>query len=340
MVTLRTHWRAIVGVAAIIGGLTLGILAIAGLTRNEPEPPIASQAGIAADAVLSQRVLLFGDPLIARFDVVLDRGQVNPRSVRIQSNFEPFQTVGDLARTRHDRGDLTQLTFTQRLRCIVQQCLPPISEKLEFTFTDPRVVYRGRSDRGTFDQFVDVSVPPVSIASRLNVREVEESRAANPVLTFENVESGLVAEDVIGLWRESSGALPEPSYRISPTMLTALLLLLAALSAAAAAVLVARQLRFAPAAPTVAAAPPPPTSPLEDALGQLDVALSNGHVDEQRKALELLARELGVSGEESLAGEARQLAWSEDEPARSQARALVENVRATVNGRRPDGDHA
>src|SRR5262245_40620259 len=297
MVTLRRHWMAIVGAVAVIGGVTLGVIAIAGLSSNDSEPPIPNQNGIAGEAQLSRRVLLFGDPLFARFNVVLDRRRVIPNTVRVQADFLPFLPAGSLVRTRRDHGDLTELTFTQPLRCNVQACLPPIDEKLEFTFSDPRITYRFRGVTGPFEQtegLIDVSLPPVSIASRLNTREVEERRAANPVLTFENVQSGLVAEDVIGLWRESSSTLPDPSYRISPALLTALLLMLAALSTAAAAVLAARQLRFAPAeAAVVEEAPPPPESPLDDALGQLDLALANGHIDEQRKALELLARELG-----------------------------------------------
>jgi hypothetical protein len=332
MVTLRRHWQAVFGVAAIVVGVALGMVAVAGLTRGESQPAIPTQRGIAATVSVSQPVLLFGDPLIARFVVVVDRARINPRLVRIDSAFEPFEPIEDIARTRRDQGDLTELTFTQTLRCIVPACLPPISEKLEFTFPESRVMYRDQSQRGNFEQFVTLTPTPVSIASRFNVREIEESRAANPVLTFEPVESGLVAEDVVGLWRESAADLPETSYRISPTLLVAILFTLALLSTAAAGGLVIRQLRPEASVPEPVAPVEPPASPLEDALGQLDVALANGHVDEQRKALERLARELGSRGEDALAGEARQLAWSEADPARDEARALARTVRSTVDG--------
>jgi len=83
----------------------------------------------------------------------------------------------------------------------------------------------------------------------------------------------------------------------------------------------------------VKAAPlPPRVSPLEHALGELDFALADGEVDRQRKALELLARELGQSGEPELAREARQLAWGEGSLGRDDARALAQTVRVSLNG--------
>jgi len=125
----------------------------------------------------------------------------------------------------------------------------------------------------------------------------------------------------------------------SSALLIAILLALAGLLALASAILVVRYRRR----PTTAATPGPARAPadapaparrapLKHALGELDHALADGQVDQQRRALELLASELGESGEDGLAGEARELAWSRGSLARDKVLAFARAVRRSVDG--------
>src|SRR5262245_23842054 len=128
----------------------------------------------------------------------------------------------------------------------------------------------------------------------------------------------------------------------SSALLLAILLALAGLLALALAILVVRYRRRPTAAasrgpattPEPARAPAPARArraPLERALGELEDALADGQVDQQRRALELLASELGESGEDGLAGEARELAWSRGSLDRDNVLAFAHAVRRTVD---------
>ncbi len=117
----------------------------------------------------------------------------------------------------------------------------------------------------------------------------------------------------------------------SSTLLVAILVALAALLALAAAILLVRYRRR----PTAAATPDPASpaaSSVEHALGELEQALARGQVDQQRRALELVASELGDSGEDGLAGVARELAWSRGSLPRDDALAFARAVRRSVDG--------
>jgi hypothetical protein len=121
----------------------------------------------------------------------------------------------------------------------------------------------------------------------------------------------------------------------SSALLVAILLAVAGLLALALAIVVVRYRRR----PTAAATPEPTRAPaparrapLEHALGELEHALADGQVDQQRKALELLASELGESGEDGLAGEARELAWSRGSLARDNVLVFARAVRRSVDG--------
>ena len=76
-----------------------------------------------------------------------------------------------------------------------------------------------------------------------------------------------------------------------------------------------------------------PLTPLEQAVALVESSLARGVVPDQRKALELLAQELGRTGEERIAFSARVLAWSAPAPAGDATTALTGEVRQLINGR-------
>src|SRR5207244_4121611 len=114
--------------AALIVGLALALIAVAGFTQTRSEPAPPPPPGIVARGTLSPRVLLFGDPLTARIDILLDHSRIDPDLVRLQSPFPPFVPLSETS-SRRDGGDVTELRYTITLQCLSLECLPPILRK-------------------------------------------------------------------------------------------------------------------------------------------------------------------------------------------------------------------
>jgi hypothetical protein len=127
---------------------------------------------------------------------------------------------------------------------------------------------------------------------------------------------------------------PAVSYRAAPGLVAAVLYGAAALLALLAAVLVAPELRRVLGLAVRRRDPLAGLAPLERAVALLERALASGAASEQRKALDRLARELRLRGDDDLAGAARRLAWSSAAPG-EEARALTGAVaRGRRRGRR------
>ncbi len=320
--------------AALVAGLALALVAVAGFTQKRSEPARPGPPGIVARGTLSPQVLLFGDSLTARVDVLVDRHRIDPGRIRLQTPFPPFVPLS-LTSSRRDRGDVTELRYTVTLQCLTLNCLPPLAGKRYFVFPPTQVVYRVRG--GSFANAILLRFSPVGVASRLSPEAVRAARRrTGPLRVVEGPAAGIGVQEAAQLARDTARTLPRASYSISPTLLVTILLVVAVALAVAAALVVMRYVR--PPPPVTKPKPVlPPVSPLEHALDELDLALADGQVDRQRKALELLARELGQSGEDRLAREARELAWGDGALARDEAQALARTVRSSVDGGK-DGD--
>src|SRR5262245_4220956 len=77
----------------------------------------------AASASISNRAVAFGDPLVARVDVVLDPRAIDPTSVTVQPSFGAYRVVG--RSLRRTNGDGERLTFAYVLQCLDPICVPP-----------------------------------------------------------------------------------------------------------------------------------------------------------------------------------------------------------------------
>ena len=127
------------------------------------------------------------------------------------------------------------------------------------------------------------------------------------------------------VFKTSVTPLPEPDYRVSPTLLGAGLL-------AGAAALLA--LPVALGIGWWRRRRPPPAvveerelTPLERALALVEWARDRENGAERREALEVLAVELEAVESPALAWSARSLAWSPSSPSPEAAAALVETVK-------------
>jgi hypothetical protein len=300
--------RALAAVGAAAAVVTL----VAVATRPGAPTPALPRRGIVASVTVAPRAVLFGDTLRASVHVLLDRRRFDPSSVHVRGGFGPYEADA-AGKTRRDQGHATRLTYVFRLTCLVQSCLPadPVGGgRSEVAFTPAHLVFRDRRGR---EGSALLRPPPVEVTSRLAPEEA--------AIVGTPLPPPLRVDD----------SSPPVTYAIAPSLLSALLLAAAALLLALAVWLVLREL------PRLRAQRVRVPSPLERALAFVQRALDDGAVPEQRKALELLAAELGRTGEERLAGSARVLAWARPSPLSAGADALAADVRRTLaeetNGR-------
>jgi hypothetical protein len=278
---------------------------------------------VAGDVV--PRASLFGDPVDAVLDVVLDRRVVDVASLRLRGDFSPYAEQGEPVVVRRDAGPLTRIRYRLPLQCLELACLPPdtgAGGRRTFTLGPLRVEFarEGGGKGGT-----TVVLPQIEVASRLTPGEAARITPIDQPPFHATV------------------TVPPPAYAVSPTLLLWLLGGGAAVLLAAAGLMLVHVLRRRDDGLAPEPAPPPEPvrvlTPLERALLLLERARERGPIEDRRKALERLAAELRRSGERELAGSATELAWAEQPPQNDATRALEEAVRRRiaegVNGRAP-----
>lgn len=247
---------------------------------------------------ITPRTAAFGDPLTARLRILVDRDRIDPDSIRVLARFAPWRDRTTIERV--DAGNVTALTYTIDLQCLTLFC---VSFEREYapSFRGARIT----SDHGRVYEF---DWPNVSIGTRV------------PTLGFVPDDTGEEAAEWPPKWR-ASVALAEPSYRVSPTLLTWLLTGFGALlvgGSAAAGILLFRRGRLVRGRET---------APLDRALDLLRRARTD---EDRRAALEALALALDTELGPELARPARALAWSQSRPSERAAEELAELARGTA----------
>lgn len=306
----RVPWLA----AAVAVAVTAGAVA-AVLVNGAPNVERLLPKGrvIAARATLSPRDALFGDTVHVRIDVRFDRSRVDARRLRLLTAFDPYAPVEPEITRRRTVGNVTQLIRSADLRCLTSACLEITGGRRRIEFRSADVRYSLRHGGGP--RTLEVRFPGLLLSSRLGAREVQID-TLNPQLPQARAETRV---------------LPAPTYAVSPGAASAALVAVAALllfgAAAFAYPLLPESLR------SFGRERPPALPPLERALALLDHARSDGEEHEERKALDLLARELRRRGAGDLAGTARKLAWSRSAPPAEATGDLAHEVRGLLNGR-------
>ena len=231
----------------------------------------------------------FGDSVTATTEVFAGAG-VDPRTVRIRTNFAPYQVVLTTRRLR-EVGDVSVVSVVTRLRCLEVGCVPKGTLRT-FRFKPLRVSYDDGAATGQW--------PALRVHSRLTKADAER-----PVV------------------RVPPPVAAPVRYRVSPTATGIVLLVLAALLAVGGAFLLLRVglRRIGPTRPSV--------PPLERVLGELAASCSNGSSARRRRALEALACELEPL-DASLSAESRILAWGPREPEAATISDLTSRVRTAV----------
>jgi hypothetical protein len=300
-----------VGAIVLAATVVLVVVLLPGRESATVKPP----GGLGVATALVPRSLVFGQPVHARLDVLLDRRQVSPDSVQIRGAFTPYLVQGDESRIREDVGPLTRLRLDYTLTCLDIQCLPP----------DPT-----QAGQGT------VRLPPLLVAYKLRSGKLETRIVTWPALI---VSSRLALGDIAQLQTvnvppfAASTTLPKSSYAIDPTLLRWLLAAAALVLLGGAAWLVRRALA-PPAEPVavepVAVDPYEGMTQLERALVGVRRTLADADVPQRRRALEQLALALAAYNGGGYAATATALAWSEPPPTAATTRGLVHEVEQIV----------
>jgi hypothetical protein len=299
---------ALAALAALAGGCAGG--------DEAGELPLGRQ--VSAQAELTPTVHLFAESVVARVDLLVDRDHLDPGRLRLQTKFLPYD-VEATATDRTDRGRFTELRYEWQLRCLRVDCIPEI---LPSAANDNET---GRGERRAFN------LPPAQVLYDDPEGETRNlTRALWPELVSVSRIKQSDVPEVGFVFKTSVAPVPEPDYRISPTLLGAGLIGGAlALLTLPAALAVGWWRRRRPEQVVVEE---PELTPLERALRLVEWAGGRENGAERREALEHLAVELQAVESPELARSARWLAWSPASPSTEAATTLVDEVRET-NGR-------
>lgn len=294
-------------------------LLAAGCGGEEASSDLPLGRRVAATATLDPTVHVFAEPVTAAVEVVVDRDQVDPDRVRIETEFLPYDVKAE-RESREDRGRLVVLRREFVLRCLRLDCIPEVlpsaageaetgrGERRAIRLPAARVLYE--DDQGKTRTLQKAAWPEVVSVSRLKQSDVPQ---------FDRF-----------IFKVGVTPLAEPDYRISPTVLGLGLLAAALALLALPAVLLVRWLRARRPAPVVAVEAE--LTPLEQALRLVEWANARADGAERREALEHLAVELEADERTELARSARTLAWSPASPAPEKAERLVADVRSAAGG--------
>lgn len=294
----------------LYAALAAGALLLAGLAGllawrawDSPSGPVLGDEPITGTALLEPEQHLFGDAVRARLELVVDRNRIDPGSVDVGANFQPYRELRPVERTRTDAGPITRLRYDYLLACLTAGCLPSGAGRVEFGGV--AVEYTPRGD--PVPQTASVEWPPLRAVGRIDPDRLEQAAL-----------------------RAELRDLSPPSYRVSPKTVELVALVLAVLFAAAAAILA---LRFLPLDRIVAwlgARRADRRTPLERALAQVRDAMAGGRTAEGRRALERLAHELRATQNPELASDASRLAWSRGAPGDARVTPLSHDIERVI----------
>lgn len=251
---------------------------------------------------------LFGHVLTAHAQLIVDPRRVDPASVQLDVNLNPFHIRSESRKVTNGLGRAAVIDFTYAIQCVTRACVPlgagrgALAEQLK----PATATYRSRNgDAGK----VRVTWPVFGVQSRLTAEEI--------ALSTPHI---------------ANGSTPPPvSWAIAPGLLGGLALGAAALLVLGAGWLVASAVAGNTRLVRTRRVPAHLT-PIERALVLAEHAAAHGEVDESRKALERLAEELRKRQAGGQADDAERLAWSESGPSPETVAELATSVRS--NGAR------
>lgn len=312
--------------AGLLLAAVLGVVLVVTLTSHGQPSTAGSLPGkqaLSASWSMAPSSVLFGDTVHVRVEATIDRRRLDPKRLRLETNFKPYEPVTPRLVTREDVSHYTHLVYRVDLRCVITECAPDAGAQQRFSLLPGRLVYRGRPKAGGRAPSVALDWPSIVVVSRIDPIDLQRrARGIGRGNRQINVQP-------LPPWRVNSQLLPV-SYAVRPgtafwvTLVGALMLI-------GAATLLLRP--YLPAPAFLRRTRPVP-QPLERAVAAVESARASGAEERERKALELLGAELLRSGETQLAESARALAWSRpDPPEPALMAALTVDVRRLIKER-------
>jgi hypothetical protein len=283
-----TARRLFIGGVVLAAILAAAVGLIAWNAWDKGGGPGLGEEPIVGTALLTPEQHLFGDAVRARVELIVDSNRVDPDSVEIGANFDPYRELRPVEVTRSDDGPLTKLRYDYVLGCLVSQCLPRGAGRVELGGVAVNYLRRGESEPAA----ATVEWVPIRAAGRIDPNQLDQAAL-----------------------RADLRDLPSASYRVSPRTVEIVALVLAVLFAVGAAILILRLLPLDRLATRLGARFVDKRSPLEQALALVRESAASGSPEEERRALERLAVELRRARSPALAGDASKLAWSQPVPA-------------------------
>lgn len=285
--------------------LVVALAAVAGLVAwkvwDDGGGPGLGRDAIVGTAFLEPEQHLFGDAVRATIEVVLNADRVDPDSVDVGANFDPYVELRPVEVTRGETGSLMRLRYDYLLGCLTAKCLPTGSGRLELGGAAVEYTRRGSQVADT----ATIEWPPLRAAGRIDPAELEQAAI-----------------------RADLRNLPAASYRVSPRSVEIVALVLAVLLAAGAAILILRLLPLERLAAWLGARRVDKRTALEQALALVRESESE---EEGRRALERLAVELRRSSNPTLASDASRLAWSQGRPVETGVGTLSDEVQRVIS---------
>ena len=256
---------------------------------------------------LRPSVVLFGDTSRLRVTVLVNAHEVDPSSVRLHFRVAPLDATSP-TKSRDDLGDgVTRIRFASTVRCFEVRCVPKGRYGF-FHFPVGTVTYKAkRRQRAAAATFRPQAV---EVLSRIN------QSALGAAITASSTQGTPIYAYHL--------SPPAPSYRASPKALAAASFVVA-LALIGIAVFINRGLLRRPATGAVGAAPRE-VSELDRAVALVQTAQERNDELLLRKALERVAVELAATGDDRLARDARELAWTETAPRDAPVADLVTRI--------------
>lgn len=294
----RRHFAALAALVVVVLA-AVGVLVWRAWDSAEPRSP-AEQ--IAVNATLAPEQHLFGDPLRARVDLIVDSRRIDPETVRIRVNFAPYRPMQPARRTESANGATTHLRFDYVLGCLTYRCLP-VGQRT-FELRNATVEYKSRSAQGV--QTEEIDWPSLEATGRIPATRLWQAQL-----------------------RADYRELGPPTYTLPPKRVALVALVLSVLFAAAALILILRLLPLARVAERLGLKTVDRRTPVERALARVHETAERP--EEGRRALERLAQELRRARSPELAGRASRLAWSREFPANGRLTALSSDVERLIS---------
>jgi hypothetical protein len=231
-------------------------------------------------------------------------------------------TVSAAGEERRDIGDFTLIRYRTTLRCLNELCIPPTVGNVTITQTPELPIFPEAQQR---DEKQKYEFPNAIVSAEAEPEKVLGRVVWPPLRSLSRInwyDSSVVGQGFPFV--ATVTPLPEPRYRVSPTLL-GLGLLVLALALFALPVLLVRERRRRRAVPPAEVGPA--LSPLERAFRLVEWASRRPSVGDRREALEVLAYELGHEVDGDSAKRAREQGWSPPPPEPEEMTKLVATIR-------------